>query len=132
MLTGLISSGSVHCLAHVGRKLPQCGNFDQILAANSRPTVYATLTRQISFESVYCVTFQRKKTHNFWQMLTLEGLLYCTQPPLPIRTKSRVPCTKVLSQSISGFGIFTPFDRSRRTRQACDVSFSNFATQEKL
>jgi len=25
---------------------------------------------------------------------------------------------------------FTPFDRSRRARQACDVSFSNFATQE--
>jgi len=45
--------------------------------------------------------------------------------------KSSVPCTKVLSQSTSGFGIFTPFDRSRRAR-ACDVSFSNFATQEKL
>jgi len=45
---------------------------------------------------------------------------------------SRVPCTKVLSQSTSGFGFFTPFDRSRRARQACDISFSNFATQEKL
>jgi len=30
------------------------------------------------------------------------------------------------------FCVFTPFDRSRRARQACDVSFSNFATQEKL
>jgi len=46
--------------------------------------------------------------------------------------KSRVPCTKVLSQSTSGFGFFTPFDRSGRARQACDISFSNFATQEKL
>jgi len=27
------------------------------------------------------------------------------------------------------FWVFTPFDRSRRVRQACDVSFSNFATQ---
>jgi len=45
---------------------------------------------------------------------------------------SRVPCTKVLSQSTSGFGFFIPFDRSRRARQACDVTFSNFATQEKL
>jgi len=47
-------------------------------------------------------------------------------------TISRVPCTKVLSQSTSGFGLFTPFNRSQRARQACDVSFSNFATQEKL
>jgi len=30
------------------------------------------------------------------------------------------------------FNFFTPSDRSRRARQACDVSFSNFATQEKL
>ena len=41
---------------------------------------------------------------------------------LILRT-SRVPCTKVLSQSTSGFGFFTPFDRSRRARQTCDVSF---------
>jgi len=34
-----------------------------------------------------------------------------------------VPCTKVLSQSTSGFRIFTPSDRSRRARQACYVSF---------
>jgi len=33
------------------------------------------LTRQISFESVYCVTFQGRKT-NLGKILTFEGLLY--------------------------------------------------------
>jgi len=33
-----------------------------------------------------------------------------------INYMSRVPCTKVLSQSTSGFGFFIPFERSRRAR----------------
>jgi len=45
---------------------------------------------------------------------------------------SRVPCTKVPSQSTSSFRVFTPSDRSRRGQQAGDASFTNFATQEKL
>ena len=45
---------------------------------------------------------------------------------------SRVPCTKVLSESTSRFLFFTPSDRSRCGRQASDICFSNFATREKL
>jgi len=44
----------------------------------------STLTRQISFESVYCVTFHEQK-NNFGQNLSF-GVSY-TQPPLPIMAK---------------------------------------------
>ena len=39
------------------------------------------LTRQISFESIYCITFQERKS----AILTFVGP--CTQPLLPMRAK---------------------------------------------
>ena len=46
------------------------------LAANNIQA-WSTITRQISFESVACVTFRGQKP-NFWQMVTFGGS--CTQP----------------------------------------------------
>jgi len=80
MLAGLISCGSVYCVAYAGKR-PKCRKFDQIftfwkllcsppyqsrsnLAANSRPTLLSTLTCQISFESVHCGTKEQKT--QFW------------------------------------------------------------------
>ena len=54
------------------------------LTGNSRPTVYASLTHQMSFESVYCVTFQGQKTQ-FSAKFDIWGS--CTQPPLLMKAK---------------------------------------------
>ena len=78
-------------------KPPKCHNFDQIftlwgahvpiplyqsqptLAGKSRPI------HQISCESIYCVTFQGRKTATLGKCWHLEG--FCTQPPLPTRAE---------------------------------------------
>jgi len=46
----------------------------------------STRIRQISFESVYCVTFQGQKTQQFKENFDIWGNS-CTQLPLPIRAK---------------------------------------------
>jgi len=86
MRTGLISSGSVYCIAYVGKKLLKFRNFYQIFAFWGLlcPSPFTnlsqiwqqtvdpqfTLTGQISFESIYCVTFKGQKTHSLGQILT--------------------------------------------------------------
>ena len=64
-------------------------NPDQIWQQTVGP--WSTLTRQISFEFVFCVTFQGQK-RNFGQILTFGGS--CAQPPLPIRAKFCVLISK--------------------------------------
>jgi len=44
------------------------------------------LTRQISFESVYCVTFQRRKPQLWTNFDILEGLLY----PAPFTDEAQI------------------------------------------
>jgi len=45
------------------------------------------------------------------------------RPSQLLTSTSRVPCTKVLYNLLPVLGFFTPFDRSRRARQAYDVRF---------
>jgi len=93
-----------------------CRNFDQIftflwlLCPSSftnpgkiwQQTVdpWSTLTRQISFEFVFCVTFQGQK-RNFGQRLTFRGLLF--PAPLPIRAKFCVLISKYNYCKVWGF-----------------------------
>jgi len=80
MLTGLISSGSVYCVASAGKKplnyhnfhifLREVGSFcpsplpiqGKFYRKQQTADPRSMLTFQISFESVCCITFQGRKT----------------------------------------------------------------------
>jgi len=107
MLTGLISSGSVYCVAHTGQK-----NYQSItiltkfsyfwpspyrpgpnLAGNSRPMVYAYMSNFI-WIGLLC-HLPLMKNCNFWQMLTFRGLLYRG----PFTNKGQIWCARADPQS---------------------------------
>jgi len=101
-LTGLISSGSVYCVANEEKKLPKCRNFDPVftflealvsiclykpgpnLAANSTslPTVYANTP---NFIWIRCLCHLPGTKMQFTANFDIWGLLY--PAPLSIRTK---------------------------------------------
>jgi len=102
MLIDLLASGSVYCVAHVGQKTAEMSQFRPIFSHYGGSCAHrclpirgqiwqeivdpwSTLTCQISSESVYCGTFQGRKTAIFGKFWHVEGC--CTHPPLPMRAK---------------------------------------------
>jgi len=94
-----------------------------------------SIWRQVNLDDYKCKLSTKQKSRVYPQLHYLPGQLWTSQEAnaepshrapenddihmlLRIYLKSRVLCTKVLSQSF-----FTPSDRSRQARQTCDVSF---------